>query len=142
MYIANKFWTETMLTKPSTYLLFLFLIFGCSSSTHEEKYIQMLEDKIEELTELSSELESKAFIQEDVINKVYELYEFTCFDELHMDQVSVYRNSKKSWLVSIEKSTDQFDEFGFPLIRKITFEVIESEGFLVPILDMDTGLCD
>jgi hypothetical protein len=59
-----------------------------------------------------------------------------------MDQVSVYRNSKKSWLVSIEKSTDQFDEFGFPLIRKITFEVIESEGFLVPILDLDTGLCD
>ena len=102
----------------------------------------MLEDKIEELTELSSDLESKAFIQEDVINKVYELYKFTCLDELQMDQVSVYRNSKKSWLVSIEKSTDQFDEFGFPLIRKITFEVIESEGFLVPILDMDTGLCD
>ena len=102
----------------------------------------MLEDKIEELTELSSDLESKAFIQEDVINKVYELYKFTCLDELQMDQVSVYRNSKKSWLVSIEKSTDQFDEFGFPLIRKITFEVIESDGFLVPILDMDTGLCD
>ena len=102
----------------------------------------MLEDKIEELTELGSDLESKAFIQEDVINKVYELYKFTCLDELQMDQVSVYRNSKKSWLVSIEKSTDQFDEFGFPLIRKITFEVIESDGFLVPILDMDTGLCD
>lgn len=131
-----------MITKPSTYLLFLFFIFGCSSSTHEEKYIQMLEDKIEELTELSSEFESKAFIPEDVINKVYELHKFICLDELHMDQVSVYRNSKKSWLVSIEKSTDQFDEFGFPLIRKITFEVIESEGFLVPVLDLDTGLCD
>ena len=142
MYIANKFWTETMSAKPCIYFLFLVLFFSCSSSNHEERYIKLLEEKIEELSQLNSEYAKSDFLDDDVISKVKEYFLFTCYDDLQNGEVSVYRNAKKSWLVSIEKGTNEFDEFGFPLVRKITFEVIESEGYLVPVLEIDSELCE
>lgn len=131
-----------MSTKPCIYFLFLVLFFSCSSSNHEERYIKLLEEKIEELSQLKSEYSKSDFLDDDVISKVKEFFLFTCYDDLQNDEVSVYRNGKKSWLVSIEKGTNEFDEFGFPLVRKITFEVIESEGYLVPVLEIDSELCE
>lgn len=131
-----------MSAKPCIYFLFLVLFFSCSSSNHEERYIKLLEEKIEELSQLKSEYAKSDFLDDDVISKVKEFFLFTCYDDLQNDEVSVYRNAKKSWLVSIEKGTNEFDEFGFPLVRKITFEVIESEGYLVPVLEIDSELCE
>jgi hypothetical protein len=131
-----------MSAKPCIYFLFLVLFFSCSSSNHEERYIKLLEEKIEELSQLKSEYAKSDFLDDDVISKVKEYFLFTCYDDLQNDEVSVYRNAKKSWLVSIEKGTNEFDEFGFPLVRKITFEVIESEGYLVPVLEIDSELCE
>jgi hypothetical protein len=131
-----------MSAKPCIYFLFLVLFFSCSSSNHEERYIKLLEEKIEELSQLNSEYEKSDFLDDDVISKVKEYFLFTCYDDLQNGEVSVYRNAKKSWLVSIEKGTNEFDEFGFPLVRKITFEVIESEGYLVPVLEIDSELCE
>lgn len=131
-----------MSAKPCIYFLFLVLFFSCSSSNHEERYIKLLEEKIEELSQLNSEYAKSDFLDDDVISKVKEYFLFTCYDDLQNGEVSVYRNAKKSWLVSIEKGTNEFDEFGFPLVRKITFEVIESEGYLVPVLEFDSELCE
>lgn len=131
-----------MSAKPCIYFLFLVLFFSCSSSNHEERYIKLLEEKIEELSQLNSEYAKSDFLDDDVINKVKEYFLFTCYDDLQNGEVSVYRNARKSWLVSIEKGTNEFDEFGFPLVRKITFEVIESEGYLVPVLEIDSELCE
>lgn len=131
-----------MSAKPCIYFLFLVLFFSCSSSNHEERYIKLLEEKIEELSQLKSEYAKSDFLDDEVISKVKEYFLFTCYDDLQNDEVSVYRNAKKSWLVSIEKGTNEFDEFGFPLVRKITFEVIESEGYLVPVLEIDSELCE
>ena len=131
-----------MSAKPCIYFLFLVLFSSCSSSNHEERYIKLLEEKIEELSQLKSEYAKSDFLDDDVISKVKEYFLFTCYDDLQNDEVSVYRNAKKSWLVSIEKGTNEFDEFGFPLVRKITFEVIESEGYLVPVLEIDSELCE
>ncbi len=131
-----------MSAKPCIYFLFLVLFFSCSSSNHEERYIKLLEEKIEELSQLKSEYAKSDFLDDDVISKVKEYFLFTCYDDLQNGEVSVYRNAKKSWLVSIEKGTNEFDEFGFPLVRKITFEVIESEGYLVPVLEFDSELCE
>lgn len=131
-----------MSAKPCIYFLFLVLFFSCSSSNHEERYIKLLEEKIEELSQLNSEYAKSDFLDDDVISKVKEYFLFTCYDDLQNGEVSVYRNAKKSWLVSIEKGTNEFDEFGFPLVRKITFEVIESEGYLVPVLEIDSELCE
>ena len=131
-----------MSAKPCIYFLFLVLFLSCSSSNHEERYIKLLEEKIEELSQLNSEYAKSDFLDDDVISKVKEYFLFTCYDDLQNGEVSVYRNAKKSWLVSIEKGTNEFDEFGFPLVRKITFEVIESEGYLVPVLEFDSELCE
>lgn len=131
-----------MSAKPYIYFLFLVLFLSCSSSSHEERYIKLLEEKIEELSQLNSEYAKSDFLDDDVISKVKEYFLFTCYDDLQNGEVSVYRNAKKSWLVSIEKGTNEFDEFGFPLVRKITFEVIESEGYLVPVLEFDSELCE
>ena len=131
-----------MSAKPYIYFLFLVLFLSCSSSSHEERYIKLLEEKIEELSQLNSEYAKSDFLDDDVISKVKEYFLFTCYVDLQNGEVSVYRNAKKSWLVSIEKGTNEFDEFGFPLVRKITFEVIESEGYLVPVLEFDSELCE
>lgn len=132
-----------MSTKPLILILFLLFMISCSSSSsHEEKYIELLEDKIEELSKSNSSKEDVVFSDSQVISKVKDYISFNCSDELSFGNISLFRKGKNAWLVSIAIQSEEFDEFGFPIERKVTLEVIAQDGYLVPKEVLNSQLCD
>jgi hypothetical protein len=113
-----------------------------SSSSHEEKYIELLEDKIEELSKSNSSKEGIVFSDIQVISKVKDYISFNCSNELSFGNISLFRKGKNAWLVSVTIQSEEFDEFGFPIERKVTLEVVAQDGYLVPQDVLNSQLCD
>lgn len=130
-----------MFAKPYVLLSFLVVLSSCSSDI-EESYIQLLENRIEELSASHDQNQLADFDEFAVKTKVKDYFAFTCNVSLKGSDIDVFRNAKDSWLVAISLSSSEYDEFGFPIVKKLTFEVKEEKGFLVPKLELTDSLCE
>jgi hypothetical protein len=129
------------LVKPN-FLLVLFLVslvtLSCGNST-EEKYIELLEERLSETSFGTEELIIEDLTTEQVNNQIIELVSFLCPSSSKSLLVRSKRLSSKKWLVNISFEMPQLDEYGFPFVHSESeiLRVLDGELEFDPILKLE-----
>lgn len=90
---------------------------SCGDSA-EEKYIDLLEQRIGETKAAESPEEPIELLELDVVSETKELVSFLCPSVAQSVQVRAKQLSVDKWLVNISFELQGLDEFGFPMMYR------------------------
>lgn len=124
----------------SSSLLSIVMLVSCGNST-EEKYIDLLEKRVEELSATENrevEVPKMVLDEYDVQDEVSNFVLFQCPEVGNTLDVQVKRLSSSKWLVRMSYQLNRLDEFGFPLEYTETVSLRERQGELIidPLLNV------
>ncbi|MCO4820408.1 MAG: hypothetical protein KC517_12375 [Bacteroidetes bacterium] len=131
-------------------LLFSIAIIFLSSCgedvTYKQKYIELLENHIQELQreEEQTELNEPIVIDEDQVRRqAEEFYLFLCGDIDNLLDLRLTEKETNEWYILFRVKTSDLDEFGFAIEKNHTFSVTAKEGKLrFEDNTINLGLCD
>jgi len=131
-------------------LLFSFAISFLSSCgddvTYKQKYIELLENHIQELQreEEQTELNEPIVIDEDQVRRqAEEFYLFLCGDIDNLLDLRLTEKETNEWYILFRVKTSDLDEFGFAIEKNHTFSVTAKDGKLrFEDNTINLGLCD
>jgi len=131
-------------------LLFSFAIIFLSSCgddvTYKQKYIELLENHIQELQreEEQTELNEPIVIDEDQVRRqAEEFYLFLCGDIDNLLDLRLTEKETNEWYILFRVKTSDLDEFGFAIEKNHTFSVTAKDGKLrFEDNTINLGLCD
>jgi hypothetical protein len=115
--------------------------------TYKQKYIELLENHIQELqsedekTELNEPI---IVIDEDQVRRqAEEFYLFLCGDIDNLLDLRLTEKESNEWYILFRVKTSDLDEFGFPIEKNHTFSVTAKEGKLrFEDNTLNLGICD
>lgn len=115
--------------------------------TYKQKYIELLENHIQELqsedekTELNEPI---IVIDEDQVRRqAEEFYLFLCGDIDNLLDLRLTEKETNEWYILFRVKTSDLDEFGFAIEKNHTFSVTAKEGKLrFEDNTINLGLCD
>ena len=131
-------------------LLFSIAIIFLSSCgedvTYKQKYIELLENHIQELQreEEQTEMNEPIVIDEDQVRRqAEEFYLFLCGDIDNLLDLRLTEKETNEWYILFRVKTSDLDEFGFAIEKNHTFSVTAKEGKLrFEDNTINLGLCD
>ena len=114
--------------------------------TYKQKYIELLENHIQELQreEEQTELNEPIVIDEDQVRRqAEEFYLFLCGDIDNLWDLRLTEKETNEWYILFRVKTSDLDEFGFAIEKNHTFSVTAKEGKLrFEDNTINLGLCD
>jgi hypothetical protein len=114
--------------------------------TYKQKYIELLENHIQELQreEEQIELNEPIVIDEDQVRRqAEEFYLFLCGDIDNLLDLRLTEKETNEWYILFRIKTSDLDEFGFAIEKNYTFSVTAKEGKLrFEDNTINLGLCD
>ncbi|MDA9052097.1 hypothetical protein OAM98_02615 [Schleiferiaceae bacterium] len=114
--------------------------------TYKQKYIELLENHIQELQreEEQTELNEPIVIDEDQVRRqAEEFYLFLCGDIDNLLDLRLTEKETNEWYILFRVKTSDLDEFGFAIEKNHTFSVTAKEGKLrFEDNTINLGLCD
>jgi hypothetical protein len=114
--------------------------------TYKQKYIELLENHIQELQreEEQIELNEPIVIDEDQVRRqAEEFYLFLCGDIDNLLDLRLTEKETNEWYILFRVKTSDLDEFGFAIEKNHTFSVTAKEGKLrFEDNTINLGLCD
>ena len=114
--------------------------------TYKQKYIELLENHIQELQreEEQTELNEPIVIDEDQVRRqAEEFYLFLCGDIDNLLDLRLTEKETNEWYILFRIKTSDLDEFGFAIEKNYTFSVTAKEGKLrFEDNTINLGLCD
>ena len=114
--------------------------------TYKQKYIELLENHIQELQreEEQTELNEPIVIDEDQVRRqAEEFYLFLCGDIDNLLDLRLTEKETNEWYILFRVKTSDLDEFGFAIEKNYTFSVTAKEGKLrFEDNTINLGLCD
>jgi len=123
-----------------------FLSYCGDDVTYKQKYIELLENHIQELQreEEQTELNEPIVIDEDQVRRqAEEFYLFLCGDIDNLLDLRLTEKETNEWYILFRVKTSDLDEFGFAIEKNHTFSVTAKEGKLrFEDNTINLGLCD
>jgi|GEM_PF-2598056 len=114
--------------------------------TYKQKYIELLENHVQELQreEEQTELNEPIVIDEDQVRRqAEEFYLFLCGDIDNLLDLRLTEKETNEWYILFRVKTSDLDEFGFAIEKNHTFSVTAKEGKLrFEDNTINLGLCD
>jgi hypothetical protein len=114
--------------------------------TYKQKYIELLENHIQELQreEEQTELNEPIVIDEDQVRRqAEEFYLFLCGDIDNLLDLRLTEKETNEWYILFRVKTSDLDEFGFAIEKNHTFSVTAKDGKLrFEDNTINLGLCD
>ena len=114
--------------------------------TYKQKYIELLENHIQELQreEEQTELNEPIVIDEDQVRRqAEEFYLFLCGDIDNLLDLRLTEKETNEWYILFRVKTSDLDEFGFAIEKNHTFSVSAKDGKLrFEDNTINLGLCD
>jgi len=133
-----------VLAKSASLLLlfFGFSLISCRDSS-EDKYIELLEQRLEEFSATDQTVAFSEYTEAQVKNEVFDLISFLCPTTSRNLNVRSKRLSSNKWLINFSYQIQKLDEFGFPMQYSHSEILLIKNGELEvdPILKLDLP-CD